>query len=227
MFTNREEAGERLAAELGQYRNDPSALILALPRGGVAVGFRLSLALHVPLDILLTRKIGAPGNPEYALGAICETGALFWNESAVSAFALSAQDLARAAASEKIEIARRIGLYRHGAPVTDVTDRTVILVDDGIATGATFLASITAIRQLKPRRLIGAIPVGPPDTVQEVARQLDQLVVLSTPEPFYAVGNFYMDFAQVEDRDVLRYLQLAREALDATARTPSAERADC
>lgn len=226
MFKNREEAGERLAAELGQYRDDPSAVILALPRGGVAVGYRLSLALHVPLDILLTRKIGAPGNPEYALGAICETGALFWNEPAVSAFPLSAEDLTRAADSEKIEIARRIGLYRQGAPLTEVTDRTVILLDDGLATGATFLASIAAIRQLKPRRLIGAIPVGPPDTVREVAQQVDQLVVLSTPEPFYAVGNFYADFAQVEDRDVLRYLQLAREALDTRTRKPSPERTD-
>lgn len=219
MLKNREDAGDRLSAALSQYREDPSAVILALPRGGVAVGYRLSLALHLPLDVLLTRKIGAPGNPEYALGAVCETGAVFWNQSAVAAFSLSALELERATNSEKIEIARRIGLYRHGAPLTDLTGRTIILLDDGIATGSTFLASLAAIRQLKPRKLVGAIPVGPRDTVEVVARRVDHLVVLSTPEPFYAVGNFYEDFTQVEDRDVLRYLELARQAIEPRART--------
>ena len=227
MFENREEAGERLAEHLSEYRGDASALILALPRGGVAVGYRLSLLLAVPLDVLITRKIGAPGNPEYALGAICETGSLFWNREALSSFSLRPQDLDRAVSIGKEEIARRIGLYRQGHPLPPLTDRTVILVDDGIATGATFLASITAIRQLKPRTLIGAIPVGPHDTIREVAGQVDKLVVLLTPEPFYAVGNFYSDFTQVEDRDVLRYLKLANEALAANKRgQPSALPAD-
>lgn len=215
MFDNREEAGERMAEHLSEYRADPSALILALPRGGVAVGYRLSLRLAVPLDVLITRKIGAPGNPEYALGAICETGSLFWNRDALASFSLHPQDLDRAVNTGKDEIARRIALYRHGQPLASLADRTIILVDDGIATGATFLASIAAIRQLKPRALIGAIPVGPPETIREVARLVDKLVVLMTPEPFYAVGNFYTDFAQVEDRDVLRYLTLANEAIAA------------
>ena len=213
MFTNREEAGERLAERLGDYRGDSSALILALPRGGVAVGYRLSLLLGVPLDVLITRKIGAPGNPEYALGALCETGALFWNREALASFSLSPQDLDRAVGIAKEEIARRIDLYRQGRSLAFVTDRTVILLDDGIATGATFLASIAAIRQLRPRTLVAAIPVGPQETTREVARQVDHLIVLLTPDPFYAVGNFYADFVQVEDRDVLRYLKLAKEAL--------------
>lgn len=218
MFRNREEAGERLAAELCDYRDDPSTLILALPRGGVAVGYRLSIELNAPLDVLITRKIGAPGNPEYALGALSETGALFWNQHAVTSFSLTQQDKERAIQAVKDEIARRIGLYRQGHPLRSVVDRTVILVDDGLATGATFIASIGAIRQLKPRTVIGAIPVGPPETIRDVAHQVDKLVVLQTPEPFYAVGNFYEDFTQVEDRDVLRYLKLANEALAEKAR---------
>jgi putative phosphoribosyl transferase len=212
MFANREEAGERLAERLSDYRGDPSVVILALPRGGVAVGYRLSLLLGVPLDVLITRKMGAPGNPEYALGAICETGALFWNQEALSSFSLRPQDMDRAVAVGTEEIARRINLYRQGRPLPSLTDRTVILLDDGLATGATFLASVLAIRRLQPRALIGAIPVGPPETIREVARQVDQLLVLLTPDPFYAVGNFYADFTQVEDGDVLRYLRLANEA---------------
>ena len=215
MFRNREEAGERLAAHLGEYRDDASALILALPRGGVAVGYRLSLELKLPLDALITRKIGAPGNPEYALGAISETGALFWNQQAVASFSLTSQDLEGTARAGKDEIARRVGLYRQGRLLPSVTDRAVILVDDGLATGATFLASIAAIRQLNPRYIVGAIPIGPHDTIREVRHQVDKLVVLMTPEPFYAVGDFYADFTQMEDRDVLQYMQLAQEALAA------------
>jgi putative phosphoribosyl transferase len=221
MFTNREEAGERLAERLGDYRGDPSAVIVALPRGGVAVGYRLSLRLGVPLDVVITRKIGAPGNPEYALGAICETGALFWNQEALSSFSLRPQDMDRAVAVAKEEIARRVDLYRQGRPLRPLTDRTVILLDDGLATGATFLASVTAIRRLQPRALIGAMPVGPPETIREVARHVDKLVVLLTPDPFYAVGNFYTDFAQMEDGDVLRYLKMADEALAAGPRSPA------
>ena len=169
----------------------------------------------LPLDLLITRKIGAPGNPEYALGAISETGALFWNQQAVASFSLTPQDLEQAARAGKDEIARRVGLYRQGRPLPSITDRTIILVDDGLATGATFLASIAAIRQLNPRHIVGAIPVGPQETIREVRRQVDRLVVLMTPEPFYAVGDFYADFTQVEDRDVLHYMQLAQEALAA------------
>ena len=220
MFRNREDAGDRLALQLAEYRDDPATLILALPRGGVVVGYRLSVNLHAPLDVLITRKIGAPGNPEYALGALSETGALFWNQHAVSFFTLAPQDLERAAQAVEEEITRRIDLYRQGRPLEPVTDRTVILVDDGIATGATFVASIAAIRRLKPRTVIGAIPVGPPDTIRDVTQQVDKLVVLLTPEPFYAVGNFYEDFTQVEDRDVLRYLKLAHEGIAAKGQGP-------
>jgi len=213
IFQNREEAGRRLAAELMRYREDPDGVILALPRGGVAVGYQLSLGLHLPLDVFITRKLGAPGNPEYALGAVGETGTVYLNPTAVAEFCLSRADVQDLVKGQQKEIVRRQNLYRQGRKMPTVTDRTVILVDDGIATGSTFFASVEAIRHLKPRRLIGAIPVGPVDTIAEGRKRVDELVVLATPIPFWAVGNHYVDFTQVDDRDVVEYLNLAEEAL--------------
>lgn len=212
MFKNREEAGELLAQELIQFRKDPSAILLALPRGGVAVAYQLSLALHLPLDVLITRKIGAPGNPEYALGAVSETGAVYWNQEALAGLSLTERQLSAAVQAQQKEVTRRVALYRQGRPFPDLNDRTVILVDDGLATGATFFASVATARQGNPRRVIGAIPVGPRSTVEEARKLVDQLIVLRVPDPFYAVGNFYRDFEQVEDREVLQYLNLAEEA---------------
>lgn len=212
MFKNREEAGELLAQELVAFRNDPDGILLALPRGGVTVAYQLSLALHLPLDVLITRKIGAPGNPEYALGAVSETGAVYWNQDALAGLSLSTRDLAIAVQTRQQEVSRRVTLYRQGRPFPNLKDRTVIIVDDGLATGATFFASVATVRQAHPRRIIGAIPVGPRSTVEQARNLVDQLVVLRVPEPFYAVGNFYRDFEQVEDREVLEYLNLAEEA---------------
>lgn len=213
IFQNREEAGRRLAADLMPYREVPGGVILALPRGGVAVGYQLSLALHLPLDVFITRKLGAPGNPEYALGAVSETGTVYLNPTAVAEFGLSRADVEEQVKAQQKEIARRQGLYRQGRRMPTLTDRTVILVDDGIATGSTFFASVEAIRHLKPKRLIGAIPVGPVETIAEARNRVDELVVLATPVPFWAVGNHYVDFTQVEDRDVVEYLNLAEEGL--------------
>jgi len=213
MFRNREEAGRILADELSRYRNDPTALILALPRGGVAVGYQLSLALQIPLDVFITRKIGAPGNPEYAIGAVTETGSHYLNQEAVSSFGLSQHELNRLIQVQEKEIARRRKLYREGRLLPQLTGRTVLLVDDGIATGSTFMASALAIRSLQPRHLVGVIPVGPPSTIREVRSHVDELVVLMTPDSFETVGNFFMDFTQVEDRDVIQYLNLADEAM--------------
>ena len=213
MFRNREEAGRILADKLSQYRNDPTALILALPRGGVAVGYQLSLALHAPLDVFMTRKIGAPGNPEYAIGAMAETGSFYLNQEAISSLGVSRYELDRLIHVQEKEIARRKDLYRQGRPLPQLRGRTVLLVDDGIATGSTFIASALAIRNLQPRRLVGAIPVGPLSTIREVRPHVDELVVLMTPDLFYAVGNFFTDFTQVEDRDVIQYLNLAEEAM--------------
>ena len=213
MFRNREEVGRILADELSRYRNDPTALILALPRGGVAVGYQLSQALHLPLDVFITRKIGAPGNPEYAIGAVAETGARYLNQEAVNSFGLSRHELDQLIHVQEKEIARRKDLCRQGRSLPQLTGRTVLLVDDGVATGSTFIASALAIRSLQPRRLVGVLPVGPPSTIREVRSHVDELVVLMTPEPFEAVGNFFVDFTQVEDRDVIQYLNLAEEAM--------------
>ncbi|NOS80698.1 MAG: phosphoribosyltransferase [Nitrospira sp.] len=213
MFRNREEAGRILADKLSRYRDDPTALILALPRGGVAVGYQLSLALHLPLDVFITRKIGAPGNPEYAIGAVAETGSHYLSQEAINSLGLSQHELQRLIHVQQQEIARRRELYRQGRPLPQLTGRTLLLVDDGIATGATFMASALAIKGLHPLHLVGVIPVGPPSTIREVRAHVDELVVLMTPDPFYAVGNFFTDFTQVEDRDVIQYLNLAEEAM--------------
>lgn len=225
MFQDREEAGRQLAAKLQAYREHPAGVILALPRGGVAVGYEVSLALHLPLDVFITRKIGAPENPEYALGAISESGNVYVNPYAMAEFRLSAQDLNDLAAVQRKEIARRQQLYRQGRHLLALKDRVVIVVDDGIATGATFFASVEAIRKLAPRRLIAAIPVGPADTIQTARAAVDELVVLATPEPFWAVGNHYVNFAQVEDREVLTYLNLADESLREWAERSHSSRA--
>lgn len=213
MFRNREEAGRRLGERLIQFRDDPTAIILALPRGGVAVGYQLSLGLHLPLDVFITRKVGAPDNPEYALGAIAETGTVYLNPEAMAGYSLSRADIEELTQAQHREIARRQDLYRQGRRLLTLTDRLVILVDDGIATGSTYFASVQSIRHLKPRRLIGAIPVGPVETIREVCTQVDELIVLATPDPFMAVGNHYIDFAQVSDHDVVEYLNLAEESL--------------
>lgn len=212
-FQNREEAGRRLVEQLLHYRDRPATLLLALPRGGVAVGYQLSLGLHLPLDVFIVRKLGAPDNPEYALGAIGETGTVYLNPEAKAAYRLSPADIKQLVQAEQHEIVRRQVLYRQTRRLPALTGRTVILVDDGIATGSTFLASAQSIRSLNPHRLIGAIPVGPMETIREVRAQVDELVVLATPDPFWAVGNHYVDFAQVSDREVVEYLHLAEEAL--------------
>jgi predicted phosphoribosyltransferase len=221
-FQNREEAGRQLAAKLQKYRELPSGMILALPRGGVAVAYQVSVALHLPLDVFITRKIASPENPEYALGAVSEGGNIYLNPDAVAEFRLSHADVQRIVNVQQQEISRRQQLYRQGRHPLPARDRTVIVVDDGIATGATFFASVEAIRQQTPARLVAAIPVGPVATIRRMAGLVDELVVLSTPEPFWAVGNHYVDFAQVEDHEVLEYLNLADESLrEWTERTHS------
>jgi len=212
VFRDREEAGRLLAAKLESYRDDPSGLILALPRGGVAVGYELSLALHLPLDVFITRKLTAPDNPEYAIGALSETGAIYLNPDAVEAFQLSHAELDALIKGAREEISRRQQRYRNGLPLAAMADRTVILVDDGIATGATFFATIEAISELSPRRLVAAIPVAPQDSIAPVRSRVDDLIVLATPDPFMAVGHHYRSFAQVDDAEVLEYLSAAKQS---------------
>ncbi len=210
---DRDEAGRLLADRLGAYRRDPQALVLALPRGGVAVGAAISAALQLPLEVFLVRKLGAPGNPEYALGAVTETGTVYLNPEAREVLARHASPdeyLDRTIQAEQAEIRRRQVLYRGGRPLPSLSGRTILLVDDGIATGATFLASVQALRSLEVPRLVAAISVGPPETLRAVGRLVDELVWLLAPEPFFAVGNHYTNFTQVEDDEVMAYLTQAQ-----------------
>jgi len=212
VFRDREDAGRLLAAKLGAYRDNPGGLILALPRGGVAIGYELSRALHLPLDVFITRKLSTPDNPEYAIGALSETGAVYLNPDAVEAFRLSPANLNGLIGHAREEITRRQQRYRNGVPLAAVTGRTIILVDDGMATGATFFATIEAITELSPRRLVAAVPVAPEDNVDPVRSRVDEFIVLTTPAPFFAVGHHYQCFAQVDDAEVLEYLHAAQQA---------------
>jgi len=217
VIRDREEAGRLLAAKLETYRADPRGLILALPRGGVAVGYELSLALHLPLDVFITKKLGAPDNPEYAIGAVSETGALYLNLEAVEAFHLSHAALEASIGDAKEEIVRRQQRYRDGLHLPPLADRTVILVDDGISTGATFFATIEAISELSPRRLVAAVPVAPQDNLAPLRSRVDDLIVLAAPDPFFAVGQHYQSFTQVDDAQVVAYLKAAKQSQAAQA----------
>lgn len=212
MFRDRRHAGVLLAKALESYRGDPTALVLALPRGGVVVGHELNVALHLPLDVFITRKVGLPESPEYAIGAVSETGSFFLNPDAAAALNLSREDLEGLIQAQRLEIARRQALYRKGRPFPAIHNRTIIIVDDGIATGSTFFATIEAVAKLSPRRMVAAIPVAPRSTAEQVRARVDDCVILATPDPFGAVSAFYVDFEQVEDEEVIYYLHLAEVA---------------
>lgn len=212
MFEDRRHAGVLLAEALGAHRGDAKTLVLALPRGGVAVGYEISVALQLPLDVFITRKIGLPECPEYAIGALTETGSVYVNPEAAEGFGLSPDEWNRLIDIQRREIARRQALYRQGRALPSVSGRTVMVVDDGIATGSTFFATIDALTKLTPRRLIAAIPVSPRSTAEQLRTRVDECVILATPEPFGAVGQFYTDFRQVEDAEVVEYLSRARQS---------------
>jgi putative phosphoribosyl transferase len=207
---DRQTAGVRLAARLRHYR-DERPVVLALPRGGVPVGFEIASRLGAPLDILIVRKIGAPGNPEYGLGAVVEGGTRFLDEPRVRAIGHTVRDLGPIIAREMAEVERRAQEFRAGRPPVDIHDRTVILVDDGVATGGTVLAALQAIRGRGPRRIVVALGVAPPDTVESLRAEVDDLVVLLVPRVFFAVGEWYHQFSQVSDEEVLVLLERARE----------------
>lgn len=190
-----------LARELERYRGEPGLLVLALPRGGVPVGFELAQALEAPLDVFVVRKLGAPGQEELAVGAVAR-GVQVLNDGVVEALGLDAAVIERAAAAEQRELTRRERLYRGDRRPVDVEGRTVILVDDGLATGATMRAGALALRAKRPRRLVLAVPVAAAQTCELLRADADELVCASTPEPFVAVGAWYDDFSQTTDDEV-------------------------
>jgi len=211
LFGNRAEAGQRLAAKLGQYANRPDVLILALPRGGVPVAYEVAQALHAPLDIFLVRKLGLPGHEELAMGAIASGGARVLNEDVVQNLRVPEEVIAAVAAREQQELERRERAYRGDRPAPSVRGRTVILVDDGLATGSTMRAALAALRRQGPARIVVAVPVGAPATCAEFQNEADEVVCARTPEPFYAVGLWYGDFSQTTDEEVHDLLERATE----------------
>jgi putative phosphoribosyl transferase len=206
-FRDRFHAGRRLAAALQPYVGRPNLLVLALPRGGVPVGYEVARALNAPLDVMLVRKLGVPGHEELAMGAIASGGIRIVSDDVVTALGIPERVIASIAANEEEELERRERSYRDDRPPLEVKGRTVILVDDGLATGSTMRAAAAALRAQHPERLVVAVPVAPPETCASLRNEVDDLVCARAPEPFFAVGNWYDDFSQINDEEVRQLLR--------------------
>lgn len=210
MYKNRTDAGRRLAAHLDRYK-DKDVLVLALPRGGVEVGYEVAEALDAELDVLVVRKLGAPQNRELGMGAIASYGARYVDEGMVQSLGVSSGDLERIERNEREELERRESAYRGDRPPPKVEGRTVILIDDGIATGGTVRAAVQGIGSLKPGKLILAVPVAPSETVEALRNSVDELVCPEMPSPFRAIGLWYDQFEQTTDEQVVELLNRRRE----------------
>ena len=214
-FRDRKDAGRVLAARLQAYANRPDVVVLALPRGGVPVAFEVARALNAPLDVFLVRKLGTPGQAELAMGAIATGGVRVLNPSVVDYLRIPAHVIDRIAAEEQEELERRERAYRDDRSPIEVRDRTVILVDDGLATGSTMRAAVQALKQQKPARIIVAVPVAPPSTCDQLRAEVDEVVCPLSPEPFDGVGRWYESFRQTSDAEV-RWLveEASRQAVN-------------
>jgi predicted phosphoribosyltransferase len=201
-FHDRVDAGRRLAGELAEYARKPEVLVLALPRGGVPVGYEVARELDAPLDIFLVRKLGVPGHEELAMGAIATGGVRVLNDSVIEMLHVPDRVIDAVAEKEQRELARRETEYRGNRPEPEVRGRTVILVDDGLATGSTMRAAAEALKHEGAERLIVAVPVAPPETCEAFRSEVDEIVCAITPEPFYGVGMWYEDFSQTTDEEV-------------------------
>jgi len=208
-FADRHEAGRALAMELRRYAGAPDALVLGLPRGGVVVAYEVASALGLPLDVFSVRKLGVPGQEELALGAIAPGGVVVLNEGIVRESGIDRSTIDAIIADEARELERRERALRGERPALDVRGRAVILVDDGLATGATMRSAAAALRKMGPARLVVAVPVGAPETCQEFRAGADEVVCAAMPEPFFGVGMWYDDFAQTSDQEVQRLLAAA------------------
>jgi putative phosphoribosyl transferase len=201
-FRDRTEAGKQLAEKLLEYRDQPDVLVLALPRGGVPVAFEVAQVLHAPLDVFIVRKLGVPGQEELAFGAIATGGVRVLNQTIIKRFQITPEEVEAVTTVEQDELKRRQRLYRGDRPLPEMRDYTIILVDDGLATGATMHAAVVAIRQQEPARLIVGVPISSPETCAAFQDEVDDIICAVTPEPFYAVGLWYEDFPQVTDAEV-------------------------
>ena len=220
-FRDRYDAGRVLATKLTAYANRPDVLVLGLPRGGVPVAFEVARALNAPQDVFLVRKLGVPGQEELAMGAIASGGVRVLNHELVEALGIPDRVIDAVAAREQQELARREQLYRDNRPPVDVRGRSVILIDDGLATGATMRAAAAALRQQEPARIVIAVPLAAPSVCQEFAQEVDEIVCAVTPEPFYAVGLWYEDFSPTTDEEVRDLLRRSAETRPARALIPA------
>ena len=221
-FRDRREAGRLLAGKLTGYANRPDVLLLALPRGGVSVAYEVARALRAPLDVFVVRKLGVPGHEELAMGALAPDGVRILNQEVVKALDIPESIIDEVAAQELEELKRRERLYRGSRPPPDLRGRTVILVDDGLATGATMRAAIRALQQ-QPARIIVGVPTASPDTCEALGAEADEVICVMTPRPFLSVGHWYDDFTQTTDEDVRRLLAQRQQPED---RQPSPSATD-
>jgi putative phosphoribosyl transferase len=217
-FRDRRDAGSQLAERLAHYAGRSDTIVLALPRGGVPVAYEIARAIVAPLDVFLVRKLGLPGHEEFAIGAIASGGVRVLNEETLRDYGVSREQVDAVVAAEERELARRERQYRDDRPFPSVEGRIVILVDDGLATGSTMRAAIAALRQELPARIIVAVPVAPRETCSELHQIVDEMICLTTPDPFYAVGLWYEDFSQTTDEEVRAYLERAAEGVANAAR---------
>lgn len=209
LFRDRRDAGEQLAERLAPLLGDPSLIVLGIPRGGVVVAAEIARALVAPLDVFLAQKIGAPGNPEFAIGAISSVGEVWLDDATIAELKIDRAEVARAMEHGQTELGRRAALYRGNRAALDLKDKTVILVDDGIATGATMLAAVRTLHTAHPARLVVAVPVAPRESIAALHPECDEVIALYTPTPFAAVSRFYRDFSQTEDDEVVGLLRTA------------------
>lgn len=202
LFRDRTEAGRMLAKDLMRYAGRDDVVVLALPRGGVPVAYEVAKALHAPLDLFIVRKLGVPGCEELAMGAVASGGVRVLDRDVARWYQVSQSTIESVTQAERQELERRERVYRGSRPMPELSNRTVILVDDGMATGSSMLAAITALRSYKPAQIIVAVPTGPPDTCRKFQGEADAVVCATTPEPFWAIGAWYEDFRQVTDEEV-------------------------
>jgi predicted phosphoribosyltransferase len=212
-FRDRADAGRRLAAELRRYTDRTDVIVLALPRGGVPVGYEVASALRVPLDVFVVRKLGLPWHEELAMGALASGGVRILDEDLIRAARVSEEDIQHVTAAEQVELARREQLYRGDRRFPDLSGTTAILIDDGLATGSTMRAAVAALRLEHPARVIVAVPLASPETCEAFLNVADDIVCAETPEPFHAVGLWYDDFSQTTDNEVHELLERARAQL--------------
>ena len=216
-FVDRRDAGRVLASRLTKYASRDDVVVLALPRGGVPVAYEVASALGAPMDVFLVRKLGTPGHRELAMGAIASGGVRVINDDVVQWYGISASAIDRIAREEQGELERREREYRDDRPAPDLTNKIVIVIDDGLATGSTMRAAAHAVRAQRPARVVIAVPVGAPQTCSELAAIADEVICVNTPEPFSAVGQWYLNFDQTDDTEV-------RELLRKSATTPQVHR---